>query len=168
MLKKRRYLFLCLTLACFLGLVTIFIVDGYMGIYDTLYITSGEQEQEIKPDFWLREDRFWSTGANWGDKVFFRYEVDNRQFSSYEADIEAAIWRSQEKVQDLLSQRISLAGFDKGELGWVMDTAELAPGNINPEQRYEYTVVVKSGEIERRIIVRMNYVPKPPVVVPSR
>jgi len=47
----RRYLFLYLTLACFFGLVAIFIVDGYIGIYDTLYITAGEREQTIEADF---------------------------------------------------------------------------------------------------------------------
>ena len=36
----RRHLFLYLALACFAGLIAISIVDGYMGIYNTVYITT--------------------------------------------------------------------------------------------------------------------------------
>jgi len=51
----RRNLFLYLALTCFLALIVIFFVDGYMGIYDTTYITVGEQEQIIEPDYWLQQ-----------------------------------------------------------------------------------------------------------------
>ncbi len=166
----RRYLFLYLTVACFFGLIAIFIVDGYIGIYDTLYITAGEREQKIEADFWQRQDKFWSTGVNRGEKVFFRYEVDNRQFSSYTADIEASVWRSQEKIRDLISQPVSIAAFDKGQLEWEIDTAELLPGDIPPEQSYEFTVIIKRGEIERNIIVYINPTPYPikPAPIPPR
>jgi len=157
----RRYLFLYLTLACFFGLIAIFIVDGYMGIYDTLYINAGEREQKIEADFWTQRDEPWSTGVNWGEKVFFRYEVANRQFSSYTADIEASMWRSQEKIRDLISQPISIDAFNKGQLEWEIDTAELLPGDIPPEQSYEFTVIIKRGEIERNIIVYINPTPYP-------
>jgi hypothetical protein len=40
---------LYLALACFAGLIAIFIADGYLGIYDTAYVTAGEYEQEIEP-----------------------------------------------------------------------------------------------------------------------
>ena len=168
MAAKRRNVFLYLTLACFFGLVAIFIVDGYLGIYDTVYVTAGEYEQEIEPDFWLRHDRTWSTGVNWGEKVFFRYEVDNRLFSGYTADVDVSVWHSQERVRDLLSQQILISAFDKGQLEWVMDTTELLP--TQPEQGYQYTVIVKRGEIERKIIVNVNpfVYPLKPVPAPSR
>ncbi len=166
MATKRRNLFLYLTLACFFGLIAIFIVDGYMGIYDTIYITAGEREQKVEPDFWLRQDRIWSAGVNWGEKVFFRYEVDNRQFSSYTADIEVSVWHSQEKVRDLLSQPISIGAFDKEQLEWEIDTAELLPSDVPPEQSYEFTVIIKRGQVERNIIVYINYPAYPSKVVP--
>ena len=170
MAAKRRNLFLYLTLACFLGLIAIFIVDGYMGIYDTLYVTAGEQEQKIEADLWLRQDRFWSTGVNRGEKAFFRYEVDNRQFSSYAADIEVSVWHSQEKVRDLMLEPISIAAFDKGELEWVVDTKEFLPGDLPPEQGYQYTVIIKRGGIERKTIVHVNPTPYTlkPVPAPPR
>jgi len=172
MATKRRNLFLYLTLACFFGLIAIFIVDGYMGVYDTIYVTSGEREQKIEADVWLRQDRFWSTGVNRGEKAFFRYEVANRQFSSYTADVEVSVWRMQEKVFDVVSQPMTVASLDKGQVEWVIDSADILPADIPPEQGYEYTVVIKRGEIERRIIIPINpvpYVPKAPIPpVPSR
>ena len=163
MARKRRNLFLYLTLACFFGLIAIFIVDGYMGVYDTVYVTAGEQEQKIEADLWLRQDKFWSTGVNWGGKAFFRYEVDNRQFSSYTADIEVSVWHSQEKVRDVLAQPMLINAFDKGLLEWVVDTSELLPGDTSPEQGYQYTVVIKRGEVERRVILHIN-----PVLYPAK
>ncbi len=174
MATKRRNLFLYLTLACFFGLIAIFIVDGYMGIYDTLYITTGEREQRIDADAWLRQDKFFSTGVTRGGKTFFRYEVANRRFLSYTADIEVSVWRSQEKLRDLTAQQIVIAAFAEEEVEWVVDTAELLPSDIPPEQSYEYTVIIRRGQIERRIILRINPLPYPapfppkPVPVPPR
>ena len=156
MSTKRKNLFLYLTLVCFFGLVAIFVVDGYMGIYDTTYITTGELEQKIEADTWLESDRFWSTGMGWGGKAFFRYEVDNRRFSAYATNVEVSVWRMQEKVLDVLSQPITVGSFDKAELEWVVDSNELLSESTSPEQSYEYTVIIKRGEAERRIIVHIN------------
>lgn len=165
MVTKRRNLFLYLSLACFFGLVTIFIVDGYLGVYDTVYVTSGEYEQVIEPDFWMRQDRPWSTGVNWGEKVFFRYEVDNRQFSRYTADTEISVWHGQEKVLDLISQQMSVTAFGKAELEWIIDTTQLL--SALPEQSYQYSVIIRRGEIERQIIVNVNPFAYPPKPVPA-
>ena len=156
MATKRKNLFLYLTLACFLGLIAIFIVDGYLGIYDTIYIIAGEREEKVEPDFWLQQDGSWSIGVNQDEKAFFNYEVDNRQFSSYSAEIEVSVWRSQEKVCDLLSQQLTVGAFDKGQLEWVVDTTELLPSDIPPEQGYQYTVIIKRGEVERKVIMYIN------------
>lgn len=166
MAAKRRNLFLYLTLVCFLGLIAIFIVDGYMGIYDTIYITAGEQEQKIESDVWLRGDKFWSAGVNRDEKAFFRYEVDNRQFSSYTADIEVSVWRMQEKVLDVLSQPLVIDSFGEGQVEWTIDTSELLPSDAPPEQSYEYTVNVKRGELERNVILYINPTPYPLKAVP--
>ncbi|MBC8275332.1 MAG: hypothetical protein H8E40_10240, partial [Chloroflexi bacterium] len=85
------------------------------------------------------------------------------------ADIEVSVWHSQEKVSDLVSQPMLVAAFDKGQVEWVLDTAELLPGDVSPEQSYEYTVIIKRGEIERKIIVYINplaYPPKPAPIPP--
>ena len=168
MATRRRNLFLYLTLLCFIGIIAIFVVDGFMGVYDTVYVTAGEREERIEADFWLRQDRFWSTGVNWDEKVFFRYEVDNRQFSQYSANMEVSVWRMQEKVLDVVSQTIVVASFDKGQVEWILDTTELKPGDIPPEQAYQFSVIINRGEIERRVILYVNpqsYPFKPPIPV---
>ncbi len=171
----RRNLFLYLALACFVGLIAIFVVDGYLGTYDTVYITAGERSLKVEADVWQRQYPTYGgpiyeeepmsvegdkggyyMGANRDEKISFRYEVDNRVFSTYKADIEASVWHSQEKVRDLISRPISIAAFDKGELEWVVDNTELLPTDILPEQSYQYTVIIKRGEIERRIVVFIN------------
>jgi len=168
MATKRRNLFLYLTIACFLGLVTVFIVDGYLGIYDTVYITAGEYEEKIEPDHWVRQEQFWSPGVNQDEKIFFRYEIDNRQFSDYTADIEVSVWRSQSKISDLVSQRMLISAFEKMQLEWEVDTTELLPGDTPPEQGYDFSVIINRGEIERRIIVNVNPVAYPVKPVPAR
>jgi len=166
----RKNLFLYLTLACFLGLIAIFVVDGYLGVYDTLYVTSGEYEEEIEADFWLRQEWSWSTGVTWGEKVFLQYEVANHQFSGYSADIEASVWRGQEKVSDLGTQSVSIGPFAKAEVEWLVDTAELLPDGMLLEQSYQCSIIIKRGEIERKIIVSINPVSYPPKaeIVPPR
>jgi putative lipase involved disintegration of autophagic bodies len=171
MATKPRNLFLYLTLACFLGLIALFIIDGYMGVYDTIFITAGEREQKIDSDVWLRGDKFWTTGVNRGEKLFFRYEVDNRKFAYYSAEVEVSVWRMQEKLLDVTLKPLAVASFDKEQFEWEIDTKEIVPSDAPPEQSYEYTVLISRGEIERNIIIYINPVPypqKPPLPIPTR
>ncbi len=156
MATKQRNLFLYLALACFVGIIAIFVFDGYMGIYDNLFVTSGEREDEIG-----RDSRPWqqSVAVEWGEKAVFRYELDNRRFSSYTADIEVSLWHSREKVRDLIVQPMSLGFFGKEKLEWILDTTEVVPTDIPPEQGYDFTVVIKRGEIERSLIIHIRPAP---------
>ena len=161
MAAKRRNLYLYLTLVCFFGIITIFIVDGYMGVYDTIYVTTEEREWKIESDVWQRDDPYWSRGITRGEKTFFRHEVDNRQFSGYETDIEVSIWRMQEKISDVLTQRVTIEAFSKTEIEWTVDSTELVPPDAQPDQRFDYTLTIKRGEIERNIILYINPTPYP-------
>ncbi len=174
----RRNLFLYLALACFVGLIVLFVVDGYLGVYDTAYIATGEESWKVEANVWLSqfpyqrvapqavsapvpvsvetEKNTYYMSTNRGDNVSFRYEVDNRLFSTYKADIEVSVWHSQEKVLDLIAQPLSISAFGKGELEWVVDNTELVPGSILPEQSYEYSVIIKRGGIERKIVMSVN------------
>ncbi len=166
MATKRRDLFLYLTLACFLGLIAIFIVDGYMGVYDTVYLTTGEREQKIDADAWRYGDNYWSAGVNRGEKVFFRYEIDNRQFSAYSANIEVSVWRSQVKISDLGVHPVFIGAFGKQEVSWAVDAAAILLPDALPEQSYEYTVSIKRVEIERNIILIINPTAYPAIKLP--
>ncbi|UCC90137.1 MAG: hypothetical protein JSW24_03050 [Dehalococcoidia bacterium] len=174
MALKRRYLFLYLAIACIAGLVAIFIVDAYLGIYDTLYITTGEYEQKVEADWWMREETFWSTGARWGEKVSFRYEIENHQFSTYSTHIQASVWKENEKVIGLLSEDKSIGPFDKVTAEWTLSSEELESAGFGVDGYADYTVKISYGDVERRIIVNFYYpegseypVPKP-VPAPGR
>ena len=162
----RRHLFLFPTLACFFGLIAIFFVDGYMGIHDTLHVKVGEHEQEIE----FSGQRQYLETIPVKEKVFFRYKVENSQFSSYTDDVEVSVWHSQEKVQDLTTKPLSIDGFGSGQLEWVIDSTELPSESIPQEQGKEYTVLFKRGDIERKIIMYIEPPPNPatPVVAPRQ
>jgi hypothetical protein len=146
----RKYLFLFLALAFFAGIIAIFIVDGYLGIYDTVYLTSGEFEQKIEPDFWQRQGGLWSISANWGDKVFFRYEADNRRFSTYSTTIQASVWKENEKITNLLVEDKVIKPFEVSTQEWTLDSMELESLGFIPGQ---YTVRIERDGVELRIIV---------------
>ena len=149
MKSMRRNLFLYLALACFIGLIAIFVSDGYVGIYDAVYVTAEEYEQEIGPEYWQGQPPGYAypynIGARWGEPVHFRYEINNRRFSSYQTTVEASLWKSNEKVIDLFSQNISLSKFDKTTMEWVLPAQELEKAGLGIGQ---YTVKIRRGEVE--------------------
>ncbi len=164
MATKRRNLFLYLALACFVGIIAIFIVDGYMGIYDTVYIVAGEREQTIKADFWLRRYRAsppaYHISVEWEEKVFFCYEVDNRQFSTYSTPIQASVWKENEKLLDLFSEDESIKPFDKVRVEWTLDSEQLQSRGFS---QGEYTVKIERKRVERKIRIGYHYPPTRPV-----
>lgn len=169
MAARRRNLFLYLALACFCGIIAIFIVDGYLGIYDTTYITAREYEYKIGPEYWLspppRYEIAYSVRAEWSAPVHFRYEIDNRRLSTYSSPIQASVWKENEKVIDLFSEEKSIEPFGKVMVEWTLDSKQLESGGLSAG---EYTVKIKHGEVERRIVVNFRYPaePVPPKAVP--
>lgn len=161
---KRKNLYLYLTLVCFVGIILIFVFDGYMGTYDRLTVKSGEFEQTVEDVNWERD--YWSTSVNWGEKAYFSYEVDNRRFSTYSTDIEVSVWHSLEKVSDILNQSIAVGAFDKEQVEWIIDTAELVPEEAVSSQGYEFTVYINRGDIERRFVVHVRSTESPIKAVP--
>jgi hypothetical protein len=165
--KNNSSLYLYLALVCFAGILAIFVVDGYLGIYDTIYITVQEREQVIEPDYW---DQRWvkesyegySLGARWGESIPFRYEIDNRSFSAYSVDVEVSVWRGGQKIIVLLDNReVLVAPFKKAIVDWTLRFEDLEePTPVSGEYR-EYTVLIRLGEIERKII--LSYYPESPV-----
>jgi len=153
MALKRRHRFLYLAIACIAGLAAIFIVDGYLGIYDTVYITIGEYEQKIEPVWWLWEENSWSSGARWGEKVSFRYEIENHQFSTYSTRIEASVWKENERVIDLFAEDKSIEPFGRVRVEWTLSSEELESAGFGIDEYADYTVKINYGDVERKIIV---------------
>jgi len=164
--KSRKNLYLYLAIICLVGIIAIFVADGYLGIYDTLYITSQEHEQKIEPDYWLHRypapppefKPAYYMHAQWGQKVFFRYEIDNSQFSTYSTSIQASVWKENEKVTDLFSEDISIKPFDKVMMEWTLSTEELERPSFEVDRgTTQYTVKIERGEVERRIVLDLHY-----------
>jgi hypothetical protein len=170
MAVKHKYLYLYLALACFLGIIVIFVFDGYMGVYDSLTVKSGEQEQKFEADMWPQQGRdmyIASASVERGGRVDFTYEIDNRWFSGYAADVAVSVWRNEAKVRDVIAQPMSVGAFGKGQMDWTVNTAELIPADIPTGQGYQFTMVIKRGEIERRTIIYVNPMPYPVEAIPQ-
>ena len=153
---QRKNLYLSLTIAFFLAIIFIFVFDGYMGVYDTVTITTQEREEVLGPDHWQRDDYAYPTWTEEGQDIQFRYEIDNRTFGTYSADVEVAIWFGETKHSDLVSQAVAIPSFDKAELEWTVDTGLLRPADIPEIQDYEFSVIIKRDGVERRIIVHVS------------
>jgi hypothetical protein len=155
----RKNLFLYLALACFVGLIAIFVFDGYLGIYDTINITAGEREQTVDPDHWYRYRNNPSVQAVWGEeRVFFSYEVNNRWFSSYVTPIQASVWQENNKVVDLFSGDKSIGPFDQTTVEWTLDSEHLQSLGFD---HGEYTIKIERKGTERKVILGY-YLPAPP------
>ena len=164
---RGRNLYLYLALACFVGIIAIFIADGYLGIYDTVYITSGEHEQKIEPDYWQRPWAkehgydYYGVGSEWGEPVYFRYQIDNRTFSTYSTNIEASVWKSGQKIIDLLDKDVSVASFEQVTVNWTLQTDELGLGSFETGEKYSVSVKVNHGDVERKIVVDFPRIVEP-------
>jgi len=170
---KLKYIYLYLTLACFLGIILIFIFDGYMGVYDTLIMDNGQYPQTIEADQWSEERYGYlaSTGVERGGRVDFTYTVENHRFSTYNADIEISFMQNQERVADIITEALTIDSFDEGELTWFLDTSEIIPADYPLEQSYNVNMVISREEIERKVLINIYpspYASKPVLIEPSR
>ena len=165
-MKGRGNLYLYLTLTCFFAIVAIFVIDGYLGVYDTLYITVQERVQEIEPDYWQQhraEESGYRIGIEWGESVHFRYEIDNRTFSAYPANVKASVWKSDEEIIQLLDENVSVAPFEGVTVDWVLQPETLEEAGF---EAGEYTVKIKHGDVERKIVLSHHYPVKVPLPLP--
>lgn len=153
---KHKYLYLYLALACLLGIIIIFVFDGYMGLHDTLTYTNGEVPEKINEDEWqVREDSGYipSLYLIYGENVTFTYQLDNRRFSSYETDISVSVWNNQVKITDLLSTTITIKAFGKEQADWVFNTTQFASGILTSGTPAHFTLVIQRGDIQRKMII---------------
>ena len=170
---KRRFLYLAI--ACFASLVAIFIVDGYLGIYDTFHISVGEYPpQTIGADYWLRQGyedydaprpvgtegdkyAYCCIGADWGQDISFEYVIENHKSSIYSAHIEASVWQENERLIDLFSEGVIVKPFSEATVEWTLSSEEIGITNPVAGYSYAYTVQINRGDVERRIIVSFYY-----------
>jgi hypothetical protein len=169
---KSKNIFLILAVVCFLGIILIFLFDGYMGLYDTVTMTSGEQTQTIAPEQWKD---FEKNGfppqlyANIAGEVTFKYKIDNRRFSSYKADVSISLWQNQQKIKDILSQSVNIKAFGQETITWVIDTQKILQNPMDGG----YTMEIDQGSIQRNVVFYVvvpnskSYTPIPTIEIKS-
>ena len=159
MAVKHKNIYMYLTLACFLGIVLIFIFDGYIGVYDTLLMDNGQYPQKIEADQWAQQEQygfFASTGVERGGRIEFTYTVENHRFTKYSEVVNVTLFYGQDKIADMAQGQIIAGPFGKGELKWSFDSAKFIPDNYPEQQSYNLTILIKRGEAERRIMININ------------
>jgi hypothetical protein len=156
--KRHNNLFLFLALACFLGIVIIFIADGYMGLYDTLLMDTGQYKQTITADQWAQPERYggaFNVGVPSNGNVDFTYTIENHRFSAFDAPIQVTLLYNDINIKDVLSQEIAVPAFGKQELKWSINAANLYSANMTVGQSYNYNLQIKRGNITREVILNV-------------
>jgi len=160
---KIRNLYLYLALLCFAGILAIFVIDGYLGIYDKLSFIIQEREQVIDPDQWEQrwvKESGYSTGIRWGEPVQFKYQIDNRTFSPYSSTVTVTVWRGGEQLKQLLQENVTIPSFDQTTLTWSTSDKDFGEAALKTGEYGEYTIRITFGDIERKII--LSYYPEAP------
>jgi hypothetical protein len=154
MASKQKNLYLYLVAACFIGIILIFVFDGYMGLYDTLSVTAGEQIQTVYPEQWSDSDKHNYPVELWpfnSDNFTFSYVIDNRHFSSYQADINVSVWKNQVKVADILTTTVNAGAFQKETVAWIINPWTTLDGTVNTDN--QFTLEINHGGIIRSVII---------------
>jgi hypothetical protein len=149
---------LYLTLACFLGIILIFVFDGYIGVYDTLVIDNGQFQQTVESDQWDpgRYGGLASTNIDRSGSVDFTYKVENHRFSSLQSDLQISLYFQQEKVADIYNGAIEAAAFKEGTYEWSLNSSDIVPADFPSDQPYNAYILLKRGDVEHRINIYVN------------
>ncbi|MFH1646745.1 MAG: hypothetical protein ABID71_03500 [Chloroflexota bacterium] len=168
MAVKHKSLYLFLALACFVGIIVIFIFDGYIGVYDTLVMDNGQYPQKVEADQWSPEKYGYlaNTGVERGGRVDFTYTVENHRFSEYSEAVSVTLWHNQDKLADLLTATVAAGPFDKDEVKWSLEAESLVPTEYPSDINYNVNVVITRGNIERKVLLNIYPSPFVPKLVP--
>ncbi|MGD1119685.1 MAG: hypothetical protein ABR886_09380 [Dehalococcoidales bacterium] len=155
---KYKYLYLYLALACLLGIILIFVFDGYIGVYDTLTVKSGEMPLVVTADQWRNQDRsgfFPTVSVNYGDEATFTYEIANRRFFAYKEEITVSVWQNDNQIDQLLDRTTNIGAFGKETVNWSFQPSKYF-GPASQNTFTEFTLVIKRGSIERNILIQVS------------
>ncbi len=176
MKKRRKNLSLYVALLCVAGIMVIFLLDAYLGIYDTLYITQRGSERPVGFEQWERWERWperyegsaYTARVYYGEVLSFRYEIANRRFGKYSTPIEASVWKGEERISTLFSGEETIKPFDEVAVRWTSETERLKEYGDPAAPYTNYSIRVKTERVERRIILRVEeeVMPVSPKVFP--
>jgi len=165
-----RMVYLYLALACFLGIVLIFLFDGYLGIYDSLTASNPSYQQEVPVEQWQNPDRY---GGPYGMSIDengyldFTYKVANRRFTGYSAEVVVTLTDLNGVKTELLRQTLTAGAFQTGEITWTVQGTDLLPAGtaqtVNPMVNLE----IQRGDVARVISLYINRLPITQKVLPA-
>lgn len=158
MAVKHKNIYLFLALACFIGIIVIFIFDGYIGVYDSLVMDNGQFKQTVDWEEWANQEKYRTvagTSIERNGQADFTYVIENHRFSEYNGSLEVTLWSNKVKVADLISQPFTIPAFDKAEATWSVNAAEILPANYNLNQNYVYIVNIKTADVEREVNINI-------------
>jgi hypothetical protein len=158
MAVKHNNLYLYLALVCFLGIIIIFIFDGYMGVYDRLIMDNGQYKQTIESDQWAQQEKYGgivSVGLDRSGQMDFTYTVANHRFSAYTDSLEVTLWLNKVKTATLLSRQLSIPAFDKEVLTWSINATQIVPASLPAEQSYNINMRIDRSNVEREVLVNI-------------
>jgi hypothetical protein len=161
MTAKHNSLYLFLALACFVGIILIFVFDGYMGVYDTLAMDNGQFQQTVEGDQWARQEKyggFVSVPVERGGRIDFTYTVENHRFTEYSADIKITLWQNKAQIGDIgfiPDEPLIIPAFNKKELTWSITPDYIIPADYPAEQSYNVNMEIKRGDIVRQVNVNI-------------
>ena len=152
-MKKSRTVYLYLAILCFIGILLIFVFDGYMGRIRTLEIENGrytqiydEQWMENRPELWVP-----SFSSEPGDTITFTYTVENKLFSSYKEDFRAYM---EKYPETLYAEDVIKAGaFGSDSVTWVINTDEILPPSYSPDTQYTFNLIMQDGDEEIELTI---------------
>jgi hypothetical protein len=140
------------------GIILIFIFDGYIGVYDRLVMDNAQFKQTVESDQWAQQEKFGgivSIGVDQNSQVDFTYTIENHRFSQYTDGLEISLWHNKTKTADLLSRQLSIPAFDKEVLTWSINATQIVPAGYPAEQSYNVNLRIKRGNIDREVLINI-------------
>ena len=157
MTEKGKILYLILAVACFLGIILIFIFDGYIGVYRTLDVDNGQYVQTIGAEQWEKaEDRYLlGFSVEEGQTLQFTYRVENRRFSGNDYPL-TVYYVNQGETIDLVDTELNISAFGSKEVVWTLDTSNLIPADYPTDRQLILTMTIKAGDNQNDMSIYIN------------
>lgn len=165
-----RMLYLYLALACFLGIVLIFLFDGYLGVYDSVKADNGSYLQEVPVEQWQNPDRFgpsFSMGLDQTGYLNFTYKIENRRFTSYTENVVVTATDTGGETTVLVSGDVTAGAFGSAEVSWTMRGQDYVPASAPQNTAYNVHLTITRGSVTRELSIFINRSPIVQKVIPA-
>lgn len=145
-MERKDLPYLVVPVACIILISGIIFLEGFDRINDRLYRPQGyfDTEFEYTSSTSIQEN----TSAN------FVYEITNRWFTSYEAQVEINLWESGEKLGTIRSTKVDIGPFGTEEINFELDAQ--AYGLRDKGFGSEYKLKIHRNSKLNQVDIRIN------------